>query len=57
MCSIIGYLGALNATNVLVKGLKNLEYRRYDSVGIAILSNGKIKIRKGGRQARGGKGG
>jgi len=47
MCGIIGYLGALNATNVLVKGLKNLEYRGYDSVGIAILSNGKIKIRKG----------
>ncbi|EUJ38598.1 glucosamine--fructose-6-phosphate aminotransferase [Brochothrix campestris FSL F6-1037] len=35
MCGIVGYIGKLNATNVLLDGLEKLEYRGYDSAGIA----------------------
>ncbi|MFT5617428.1 MAG: glucosamine--fructose-6-phosphate aminotransferase (isomerizing), partial [Arenicella sp.] len=35
MCGIVGYIGYRNATEVLMKGLKRLEYRGYDSAGIA----------------------
>ena len=35
MCGIIGYTGKLNAKNVVIEGLKKLEYRGYDSVGVA----------------------
>ena len=41
MCGIIGYSGHLNASPILIEGLKRLEYRGYDSAGIAIL-NGKV---------------
>ncbi len=47
MCSIIGYLGNTAASHLLVKGLKRMEYRGYDSVGIAISNNDKIEVRKG----------
>ena len=47
MCSIIGYTGTLFAAPVLVQSLKRMEYRGYDSVGIATINNGKILIRKG----------
>jgi glucosamine--fructose-6-phosphate aminotransferase (isomerizing) len=40
MCGIIGYLGARNATPVLMDGLKRLEYRGYDSAGVAVLEPG-----------------
>lgn len=47
MCGIIGYIGKEEkAKKVLIKGLKNLEYRGYDSAGIALLENNKIKITK-----------
>ena len=39
MCGIIGYTGKLNAKNVVVEGLKKLEYRGYDSVGVAVARN------------------
>lgn len=39
MCGIVGYLGDKTAYNVLIKGLKRLEYRGYDSAGIAMISN------------------
>ncbi|MFQ3675483.1 MAG: glutamine--fructose-6-phosphate transaminase (isomerizing) [Endomicrobiia bacterium] len=42
MCGIIGYVGEKNLTKVLINGLKKLEYRGYDSSGIAILSEGKF---------------
>lgn len=42
MCGIIGFTGTLDATNVLTEGLKELEYRGYDSAGIAFFENGKI---------------
>ncbi|MGQ0637772.1 MAG: glutamine--fructose-6-phosphate transaminase (isomerizing), partial [Nitrososphaerota archaeon] len=47
MCSIIGYLGDSPAAPVIVKGLKRMEYRGYDSVGVATFSGNQILVRKG----------
>jgi len=47
MCSIIGYLGLNQAAPIIVKGLKRMEYRGYDSVGVATFSNNHIQVRKG----------
>jgi len=47
MCSIIGYYGNDSAAPIMVKGLKRMEYRGYDSVGIATESDQKIEVRKG----------
>ena len=47
MCSIIGYKGQLNVAPLLVDSLKRMEYRGYDSVGIAVIDNGKIIVKKG----------
>ena len=47
MCSIIGYRGKLYAAPVLIESLKKMEYRGYDSVGIATITDGKILMRKG----------
>ncbi|MEX0822781.1 MAG: glutamine--fructose-6-phosphate transaminase (isomerizing), partial [Balneolaceae bacterium] len=46
MCGIVGYVGDREASTVLLKGLKRLEYRGYDSAGIAML-NGTLEIKKG----------
>ena len=46
MCGIIGYNGKKNAIPIVINGLKNLEYRGYDSSGIAYFNNQKIKIIK-----------
>ena len=46
MCSIIGYTGKSRAAPVLVKGLKRMEYRGYDSVGVATSSENCIKLKK-----------
>lgn len=43
MCGIVGYLGPQNPKDIIVSGLKKLEYRGYDSAGIAILNDGKTK--------------
>lgn len=47
MCSIIGYLGISSAAPIIVKGLKRMEYRGYDSVGVATFSEHQISVRKG----------
>ena len=47
MCSIIGYYGKNLAAPILVKGLEKMEYRGYDSVGIATKSENKILVKKG----------
>jgi glucosamine--fructose-6-phosphate aminotransferase (isomerizing) len=47
MCSIIGYKGQLIVAPLLVDSLKRMEYRGYDSVGIATINNGRILVRKG----------
>ena len=46
MCGIVGYIGPKEAYPVLIKGLKRLEYRGYDSAGVAILENDNIDIYK-----------
>ena len=46
MCGIVGYVGGGNAKNIIIDGLKKLEYRGYDSAGIALCSNGKLEVRK-----------
>lgn len=47
MCSIIGYFGKEIAAPILVKGLKRMEYRGYDSVGVATEYDNQIKLKKG----------
>lgn len=46
MCGIVGYIGKRKAQSILLDGLKRLEYRGYDSAGMAIVSNKKTKIIK-----------
>lgn len=46
MCGIIGYLGPKNAVPVLLDGLKKLEYRGYDSAGIAVVKDNRIQVRR-----------
>ncbi len=46
MCGIIGYIGPRNASEIVVEGLKKLEYRGYDSFGFAVRTNPEIKILK-----------
>lgn len=50
MCGIIGYIGKRKATEVIMHGLKRVEYRGYDSAGISIIEDGKlVTIKKSGR--------
>ena len=46
MCGIVGYIGEKDATPIILGGLKRLEYRGYDSAGLAVLTNGAIEIRR-----------
>ncbi len=52
MCGIVGYIGKNNSADILVEGLKKLEYRGYDSAGISVFENGKIvTVKSKGRMA------
>ena len=44
MCGIVGYTGVLDCVEILLKGLERLEYRGYDSAGVAVIGQGKIDI-------------
>ncbi len=46
MCGIVGYVGKRNAREVILDGLKRLEYRGYDSAGVAVLHEGRIELRR-----------
>ena len=46
VCGIIGYIGNSEATPILIDGMRRLEYRGYDSAGVATLANGEMELRK-----------
>lgn len=46
MCGIVGYIGPRDATPIILNGLKRLEYRGYDSAGVAVVNGGHIEVRR-----------
>ena len=46
MCGIVGYIGPRQAAGLLIEGLRRLEYRGYDSSGIAVVNGNGLKITK-----------
>src|SRR5512141_2542255 len=46
MCGIVGYIGEQDAAQVLLPSLKRLEYRGYDSAGLAVINGGGLSVRK-----------
>ena len=46
MCGIVGYIGPKTVVPVILDGLRKLEYRGYDSAGIAVVRNGKVAVRR-----------
>ena len=46
MCGIVGHIGAGNSADILIEGLKRLEYRGYDSSGIALLNDNGLFVEK-----------
>ncbi|MBI4853543.1 MAG: glutamine--fructose-6-phosphate transaminase (isomerizing) [Acidobacteria bacterium] len=52
MCGIVGYVGNKHVVDVILDGLKRLEYRGYDSAGIAVVENGKLEVRRASGKLR-----
>ena len=52
MCGIVGYIGSSGATGIILEGLKRLEYRGYDSAGVAVLSDGVLQVRRSAGRLR-----
>ena len=46
MCGIVGYIGSKDVVSVLVEGLRKLEYRGYDSAGVALVRDGSVDLRR-----------
>src|SRR6187401_1405050 len=46
MCGIVGYVGSKPLMPVLIEGLRRLEYRGYDSAGVAVVRNGQVEVRR-----------
>ena len=46
MCGIVAYIGKQDATPIIIDGLGRLEYRGYDSAGVAVIQDGCIKLRR-----------
>jgi glucosamine--fructose-6-phosphate aminotransferase (isomerizing) len=55
MCGIIGYIGPQDVVPVLIDGLRRLEYRGYDSAGVAVVHNGAIGLGAAQASCRGSK--
>jgi len=52
MCGIFGYVGPRDPVPIIMGGLKSLEYRGYDSAGIAIVEDGKLQVRRSSGKLR-----
>ena len=52
MCGIIGYIGPKEVVPVLIDGLRRLEYRGYDSAGVAVVKNGCVDLRRSAGKQR-----
>jgi glucosamine--fructose-6-phosphate aminotransferase (isomerizing) len=52
MCGIVGYIGSAGATGIILDGLKRLEYRGYDSAGVAVVSGGVLQVRRSAGRLR-----
>ena len=52
MCGIVGYIGSAGATGLILDGLKRLEYRGYDSAGVAIVADGVLQVRRSAGRLR-----
>jgi glucosamine--fructose-6-phosphate aminotransferase (isomerizing) len=52
MCGIVGYIGDQGATGIILEGLKRLEYRGYDSAGVAVISDGVLQVRRSAGKIR-----